>query len=356
MNYFIIAGEISGDLQGAKLVEALITLDNKAVFKGVGGNCLKNAGVEIIFGLERTAFMGFFEVVKNIRTVQKNFKEIKTSISVYAPDVVILIDYPGFNLRIAKWCKQQGIKVVYYISPKFWAWRESRVEKVKANVDLMLCILPFEVAFYQKHQYSSAYYVGHPLMHLLQNKQIVLQKNTIALLPGSRKQEIISLLPIMLKVAQQYPNEIFKIAGIKEMETLYPKQLPANVQLSFNNTYALLQEAKAALVCSGTSTLETALLKVPQVVLYKTSWLNYQIGKRVIKVPYISLPNLIANTKIVEELIQQECNVQNISTKLNELLNNINSTTKYQQLYQTIGVQDAAKNAAILISKLLNIN
>lgn len=353
MKYFIVAGEISGDLHGANLVREIAVLDRQAEFKGVGGQHLKDIGVELLFGVERLAFMGFLEVVKNLRTIQKNFKEIKQSILKYKPDVVILIDYPGFNLRLAKWCKQQGFTVVYYISPKFWAWRGQRVQKVKMYVDLMLCILPFEIDFYKKHHYTKAYFVGHPLLDIIhQEESNKINRNFVALLPGSRKQEIQTLLPIMLEVAAQFPQEQFVVAGLSPMKDLYTPELPKNVIIEYDATYRILKKAKVAVVCSGTATLETALLDVPQVVVYKTSWLNYQIGKRVAKVQYISLPNLITNDRTVEELLQKDCNTKAISLELTKLLSNV-SSEQYVALKEKLGNSEAAKNAAKYILELL---
>ena len=365
MKYFIIAGEASGDLHGSNLVKEIYKLDKTAIFKGVGGDLLKNNKVEILFGLDRLAFMGFYEVIKNLGKIRRNFIEIKQAILDFKPDVVILLDYPGFNLRMAKWCKQKGFKVAYYISPQIWAWKENRVEVVKKYVDIMLCILPFEKAFYEKHQYKNIHFVGHPLLdchfersdrhseqserHCERSEAISL--NNIALLPGSRKQEIYSLLPLMLQTAQNFPNENFVITGISRLKDLYPNSFPANVILVFDKTYEILQNAKAAIVCSGTATLETALFNVPQVVIYKTSWLNYQIGKRLAKVDFISLPNLIAHEKIVTELIQQDCNSEKINIELNKLLHSSNHQF-YKSLNEKIGESGASKKAAQLIFKL----
>jgi len=332
-------------------VRQLSLLDDKAVFKGVGGEKMKAVNVDLLFGLERLAFMGFFEVLKNLRTIRRNFKEVKQAIQQFQPDVVILIDYPGFNLRMAKWCKQQGYKVVYYISPKFWAWRENRVEKIKKYVDLMLCILPFEEAFYQKHCYTKAHYIGHPLLDAIAVTTNDNLRKHIALLPGSRTQEIQSLMPVFLQVAQQFPNAQFVIAGMSAMAHLYPSALPSNIKISFDETYNVLQQSKAAVVCSGTATLETALFNIPQVVVYKTSWLNYQIGKRVAKVQFISLPNLIVDKKIITELIQQDCTAENISNALNEVLT-MTLADRYNLLYEKIGTQGASKNAAKWIQQL----
>lgn len=352
MQYFIIAGEASGDLHAANLVNEIIKLDESAVFKGVGGEHMQKASVDILFGLDRLAFMGFYEVLKNLRTINQNFNEVKQSILTYKPDVIILIDYPGFNLRMAKWCKHHGFKVVYYIAPQIWAWNEKRVEIIKKNVDLVLCILPFEVAFYTKHNYTNAHFVGHPLLDsqwsLVESQWIETNQSSIALLPGSRKQEITKLLPIYLELANQYPNEQFVIAGISRLKHLYNYELPQNVIIKWNSVDKILLQARAAVVCSGTATLETALRNVPQVVCYKTSWLNYQIGKRLAKVDFISLPNLIADKKIITELIQQDCTVESIKTELDKLLNTSNLNF-YEALFEKIGEKGASENAAKLI-------
>ncbi len=357
MKYFVLAGEASGDLHGSNLVKKISLLDSASVFKGVGGDKLKEAKVDILFGLERLAFMGFYEVLKNLRTIRRNFKEIKNAILDFQPDVVILIDYPGFNLRMAKWCKEKGFKVVYYISPTIWAWNEKRVEIVKKYVDIMLCILPFEKAFYEKHNYQNAHFIGHPLLdeiqinrHSEQSEESV-QQNTIALLPGSRQQELKSLLPLMLETVTKFPNEQFVVAGISRLKDLYPIEFPKNVSIVFDKIHEILQNAKAAVVCSGTATLEAALFNVPQVVIYKTSWLNYQIGKRFAEVDFISLPNLIANKKIVTELIQPDCSTENITKELNLILTS--STPQfYDSIINEIGEKGASEKAAKLIYDL----
>lgn len=352
MKYFIIAGEASGDLHGSHLVEQIALLDANALFKGVGGEKMKNAGVDMLFGLERLAFMGFYEVLMNLRTIRKNFNEVKKAILDLHPDVVILIDYPGFNLRMAKWCKRQGFKVVYYISPQIWAWKEGRVETIKRYIDIVLCILPFEKAFYEKHHYANAHFIGHPLLDEmgLQTDSGLQEESgqSIALLPGSRQQEIRSLMPVMLQTAVHFPNERFVIAGISRLKTLYPSVLPANVSIVFDKTYEVLHRARAAVVCSGTATLETALLNIPQVVIYKTSWLNYQIGKRLAKVNFISLPNLIADGKIVEELIQHDCTSEAIQKSLQGLLL-ADREQFYRILHAKVGGPGASEKAAKLI-------
>jgi len=353
LKYFIIAGETSGDLHGSKVVKELQQLDKHAVFKGVGGNYLQQEGVSLIFGLERLSFMGFVEVVKNIFTIIRNFRAVKKEIKIFEPDIVLLIDYPGFNLRMAKWCKQNGIKVAYYISPTIWAWHESRVHTIKKYVDVMLCILPFEKAFYLKHHYTKAYYVGHPLMDeiLVSNREkneIKSTRNSIALLPGSRNQEINKLLPILFRVCSNFPNEHFLISAISPLKDRYLNPLPTNAQLVFDNTYAVLEQSKAAVVCSGTATLETALFRVPQVVVYKTSWINYFIGKLLIKVKFISLPNLIAEKKIIQELIQDACSEENINIELNKLLQG-STEAFYKDMNDKLEQKNASKNVAKII-------
>jgi len=356
LKYFILTGEVSGDLHGSNLIKEIAELDKHAVFKGTGGQYLSNSGMEIVLSIEQMAFMGFWEVVKNWNTIRKNFSILKQAVTAFQPDVLILIDYPGFNMRMAKWCKQQGYKVVYYISPKFWAWRENRVQNIKKYVDLMLCILPFEEAFYRKHFYTKAHFIGHPLLDAItvtaSNQNL---KKHIALLPGSRTQEIQSLMPIFLQLAQRFQNEQFVIAGMTSMVNLYPADLPSNMKICFEETYNVLRQSKAAVVCSGTATLETALFNVPQIVVYRTSWLNYQIGKRVVKVQFIALPNLIAGKQIVPELIQQDCTAENISKALNTLLT-APLEDSYKLLNEKIGTPGASKNAAKWIQQLQERN
>jgi len=354
LKYFIIAAEVSGDMHSSQLVKHIQAIDKDAVFIGVGGPALQAANVKLIFGLERVAFMGFFEVVKNIFTIWRNFKEVKNSILQTKPDRVILVDYAGFNLRIAKWCKQHHIKVAYYISPKIWAWNESRVEIIKKYVDVMLCVFPFEIPFYQKHQYTTAYFVGHPLQDSIAkivNESSSTAKNHIALLPGSRRQEIKALLPMMLATTNDFPNEKFVIAGMSAVNELYQIPLPNNVSIVYDATYDVLQYAKAAIVCSGTATLETALFSVPQVVVYKTSWINYQIGKRLAKVRFISLPNLIVDNLLVKELIQDDCTKENCSQAL-ELLLQQQSTDFYASLQAKLQRPTLSDSGAQLIVRL----
>lgn len=335
MKYYIIAGEASGDLHGSNLVKEIKLLDTKAVFRCWGGDKMQEAGAVLVKHYRDLAFMGFVEVLKNLRTILNNLDFCKNDILAFKPDVLILVDYPGFNLRIAKWAKQQGLKIIYYISPQVWAWKEGRVKAIKRDVDKMLVILPFEKQFYKKWGYEVEY-VGHPLVNVIDDflptGKLFEGKNVIALLPGSRQQEIIMKLPIMLEAAKNFPEYHFVIAKAPGIEGgFYTRLLQPYVNVSFvaNQTYQLLSEAKAALVTSGTATLETALFGVPEVICYKGSNISYQIAKRLIKIKYICLVNLIMDKEVVKELIQNELTVDNITAALKEILT---SETKQEQL------------------------
>jgi lipid-A-disaccharide synthase len=335
VKYYLIAGEASGDLHGSNLIKELKKLDPNADFRSWGGDKMQAAGSVIVKHIKDLAFMGFAEVLKNLPTIFKNIKVCKQDIEQYKPDALILIDYPGFNLRIAKWAKQQGLKVIFYISPQVWAWKESRVKEIKKNVDKMLVILPFEKEFYKKWNYDVEY-VGHPLVQVIEDfrsapsnlkSQISNQKPVIALLPGSRKQELNVKLPIMLQVAKYFPEYQFIIAKAPNIsDEFYGEQISdiksqiSNVTSVSGQTYELLSSATAALVTSGTATLETALFNVPQIVCYKGSSVSYQIAKRLIKIKYISLVNLIADKEVVKELIQHELTVEKIKKELESIL------------------------------------
>ncbi len=355
MKYYIIAGEASGDLHGSNLIKELIKLDADAQIRCWGGDKMQAAGATLVKHYRDLAFMGFVEVLKNIRTILRNIAFCKKDILKHQPDVLVLIDYPGFNLRIAKWAKEHGLKIVYYISPQVWAWKESRVKLIKQCVDKMLVILPFEKDFYKKWNYEVEY-VGHPLVEVIEQAQLEIKNeklkiknekleidpqtinnkhqtsnnkpqtpNIIALLPGSRKQEILKKLPIMLEVAQYFPDYQFVVAKAASINDSFYEELLApyqNVSSVFDKTYELLSSAKAALVTSGTATLETALLGVPEVVCYKGSAISYQIAKRLIHIKYISLVNLIMDKEIVKELIQNNLTVDNLKKELQELLTN----------------------------------
>jgi lipid-A-disaccharide synthase len=331
MKYYVIAGEASGDLHGSNLIKEIKKLDDAAEFRSWGGGLMQQAGATIVKHYKELAFMGFMEVLMNIRTIFKNIAFCKQDITNYKPDAIILVDYPGFNLRIAEWAKQQGIKVIFYISPQVWAWKENRVKKMKLNIDKMLVILPFEKDYYKNKWNWEVEYVGHPLVEVIDKFKMTdestpkTKKPIIALLPGSRKQEILKKLPIMLEVAPKFPNHQFIIARAPSIDdALYNELMKPYTNVSFvtNQTYKLLSQSAAALVTSGTATLETALFGVPEVVCYKGSNISYQIAKRVIKIKYISLVNLIMDKLVVKELIQNDLTVENLTYELKQLLEN----------------------------------
>ncbi len=331
MKYYIIAGEASGDLHGSNLIKELKKLDTSATFRCWGGDKMQEAGGELVKHYRELAFMGFAEVLMNLRTIFRNLAFCKEDILQHQPDALILIDYPGFNLRIAKWAKQQGFKVIYYISPQLWAWKEGRVKTMKQCIDKMLVILPFEKEYYKNKWNWEVEYVGHPLVGVVGshksgvNSQELSDKPIIALLPGSRKQEILKKLPIMLEVSRSYPAYQFIVAKAPGVEEIFYDALLkpfSNVSYVSNKTYNLLMQSKAALVTSGTATLETALFEVPEVVCYKGSWLSYQIGRRLVNVKYISLVNLIMDKLVVKELIQNDLTAANLLQELKELLEN----------------------------------
>ena len=330
MKYYIISGEASGDLHGSNLIKQLQLLDANPTIRCWGGNLMQATGATLIKHYRDLAFMGFIEVVKNLPTIFKNLKFCKQDILEFKPDVLVLIDYPGFNLRIAEWAKQQGLKVVYYISPQVWAWKANRVKKMKLHIDKMLVILPFEKSYFKQQWNWEVEYVGHPLVEVINNFKLEISNssspdsNIIALLPGSRKQEINKKLPIMLEVAKSFPNYQFVVAKAPGQEDEFYTSFLANytnVSSVRNDTYNLLSKSKAALVTSGTATLETALFGVPEIVCYKSSNISYQIAKRLVKVKYISLVNLIMDKLVVKELIQDDLTSANLVIELTNLLN-----------------------------------
>lgn len=362
MKYYLIAGEASGDLHAANLMRELKVVDTHAQFRFWGGDKMQAQGGELVKHYKDLAFMGFAEVVMNLRTILNNLSFCKKDILAYQPDVVILIDYPGFNLRIAKFLKKKGIKVFYYISPQIWAWKEGRVHGIKKTVDKMYVILPFEEAFYQKWDYQVDF-VGHPLLDALAQRKPdkeFLQRNNlgnkplIALLPGSRKQEIQRMLPILLSVVHRFPDYDFVVAGLNHIEPEFYQQAAKGqpYKLVTDQTYALLEHSQAALVTSGTATLETALLNTPQVVCYKGSGLSYLIAKQVIKVAYIALVNLIMDRKVVEELIQNDLTEARLESTLKELLQpskRAQMQQDYEALRQKLGGSGASARAAELM-------
>ena len=350
MKYYIIAGEASGDLHGSNLIKELKKLDPSAAIRCWGGDKMQAAGGELVKHYRELAFMGFTEVIMNLRTIFRNLAFCKEDILQYRPDTLVLIDYPGFNLRIAKWAKEQGLTVIYYISPQVWAWKEGRVKMMKECIDKMLVILPFEKEYYKNKWNWEVEYVGHPLVDVINsqmspgNNQAVKSarlsdKSIVALLPGSRKQEIMKKMPVMLEVSRSFPDLQFIVAkapGVEE--SFYDELLRSynNVSYVSDQTYNLLMQAKAALVTSGTATLETALFGVPEVVCYKGSYLSYQIGKRLVKVKFISLVNLIMDKLVVKELIQDDMTVENLKHELKELLTNKERQTQLQKDYAAL--------------------
>jgi lipid-A-disaccharide synthase len=334
MKYYIISGEASGDLHGSNLMKELKAMDPGAQFRCWGGDLMKEQGAELVKHYRELAFMGFTEVLMNIRTILRNIDLCKKDIADWKPDAVILIDYPGFNLRIAEFAKGAGFKVFYYISPQIWAWKQSRVNKIKRTVDQMFVILPFEEEFYQRFDYK-AHFVGHPLLDAIADRNTqkpsfdefakkhgLDSRPVIALLPGSRRQEISTMLPVMLNVRNDFKDYQLVVAGApSQPKEFYETFLRGTgVKILFNETYSLLQQSHAALVTSGTATLETALFGVPEVVCYKGGYISYQIAKRLVKVKYISLVNLIMDREVVKELIQDEFNEDTLKKELDRLI------------------------------------
>ena len=372
MKYYLIAGEASGDLHGANLMKALKKEDSEADFRFWGGDLMREVGGTEVKHYRELAFMGFAEVVLNLRTIFKNIKFCKKDIESFNPDVIIFIDYPGFNFRIMKWARQKEYRTHYYISPQIWAWKEGRIKDIKRDVDEMYVILPFEKEFYEeKHNYP-VHFVGHPLIDAIYNRKQVDPKTfkkenglddrpVIALLPGSRKQEIKKMLEIMISVAKDFKEYQFVIAGAPSQEkSFYESFLSTkNVHFVANKTYDLLSISEAALVTSGTATLETALFKVPQVVCYKGSRISYEIAKRVIKLDYISLVNLILNKTVVTELIQADFNKKRLKEELTKILDPYNRAAMfldYYDLEKALGGRGASENTAKLIYAALKEN
>ena len=362
MKYYLIAGEASGDLHGANLMRALQQIDPQAQFRFWGGDRMEAVGGKLIKHYRDLAFMGFWEVVMNLRTILRNIDFCKRDITDFQPDALIFIDYPGFNMRIAKWAKQRGIPTHYYISPQIWAWKENRIKAIKRDVDAMYVILPFEKDFYEgKHGYP-VHFVGHPLLDAIAARKEVSmevfkrengldERPIIALLPGSRKQEIAQMLPVMLSVVGSYHQYQFVIAGAPSLGYDFYKQFikEENVHFVSGKTYDLLAHSYAALVTSGTATLETALLNVPEVVCYRGNWISYQIAKRVISLKYISLVNLIMDAPVVTELIQGALNTRNLKAELNKLLNadyREKLLKDYEALREKLGNEGASDRTA----------
>ena len=365
MKYYIIAGEASGDLHGSNLMKAILAKDPTAEIRFWGGDLMQKVGGTLVKHYRDLAFMGFAEVIMNLKTILNNIKICKTDILAFQPDVIIFIDYPGFNLRIAKWSKVLGFKNHYYISPQIWAWKESRITDIKRDVDKMYVILPFEKKFYEEKHNFPVEFVGHPLIDAIHNNPKIdsalfrkenqlNDKPIIAILPGSRKQEITKMLSVMLSVVHDFPDYQFVIAGAPSQEySFYPQFITSdNIKFLSNKTYDLLQHATAALVTSGTATLETALFKVPEVVCYKGNWISYQIAKRIITLKYISLVNLIMDKEVVTELIQDDCNTKRIASELQKILEPEHRKIvleNYRILEEKLGGKGASSTTAKLI-------
>ena len=365
MRYYIIAGEASGDLHGSNLIKALKHKDGFAEVQAWGGDLMSAAGAKLVKHYRDLAFMGFVEVVKNLRTILGNISYCKKDILAFQPDVLILIDYPGFNLRIAKWAKQHDIKVCYYISPQIWAWHTSRVHNIKQIVDRMFVILPFEKDFYKKYDYPVDF-VGHPLLDVVKDYQVnpsfnatyqLSDKPIIALLPGSRKQEIRRMLTAMLEMVDEFKDYQFVIAGAPSIPATYYQEILKSTTLQAipivdNQTYDLLSISTAALVTSGTATLETALFNIPQVVCYSGNKLSYRIAKKMVKVEYISLVNLVLKRPLVKELIQDDFNKGNLKLALQKVLREegrLEILKGYGELRNALGNAGAAERVAALI-------
>ena len=360
MKYYIIAGEASGDLHGSNLIKALKKQDSQATIRCWGGDLMEAAGGTLVKHYRDLAFMGFLEVIKHLNTILGNIRWCKKDILDFQPDVIIYIDYPGFNMRIARWAREKGFKNHYYISPQIWAWKENRIKAIKRDLDALYVILPFEKDYYRaKHNHSVAF-VGNPLVEVI-NKELksaaVLptsseeERPIIALLPGSRKQEIDKMMPLFLAIVAHFPQYQFVIAGAPGIDPNWYEKftIHPSVSLIHNQTYSLLKNAFAAIVTSGTATLETALFNVPQLVCYKSSAFSYAIAKRIVKLDYISLVNLIMGKEVVKELIQNNCTVEQICTELNSICSTSKRTTllnDYRELTQKLGEMSASETVA----------
>jgi lipid-A-disaccharide synthase len=364
MKYFIIAGEKSGDMHASHLCEEIFKNDVSAKIIGWGGESMEAKGVKILKNYTELAFMGFWEVIKNLFSILGFLKLVKKQIEDFQPDVLILVDYAGFNLKIAKWAKKENLKTAYYIAPKAWAWQASRAKLLQKYVDLLLVIFPFEKPFFEKYSIKTVF-VGNPLFDQIKyfkkdsnfkEKYELDKKPIIALLPGSRKQEIEKMLIQMSKLAKVMPDFQYVVAGVSDFDAEFYFSFGHDFKLIFNKTYDILAHATAAIVTSGTATLETALFKVPQVVVYRTSNISYQIAKRLVKIKYISLVNLVGDKAIVKELIQDEYSTENTQSELERLIFDNkyreNQLLGYDEIIKKLGTSGASKNAALEILKL----
>jgi lipid-A-disaccharide synthase len=369
MRYYIIAGEASGDLHGSNLIKAIKAKDPHAVIQCWGGDLMQAAGGNLVKHYRSLAFMGFVEVLMNLRTILSNIKFCKQDILAFKPDVLICVDYPGFNLRIAKWAKKIHLKVIYFIAPQVWAWKENRVPATRESMDRLLCILPFEKQYFKDRWDWEVDYVGHPLMQVLEDQSNlshplpqIADEKIIALLPGSRKQEILKKLPEMLSVVNAFPDYHFAIAQAPGLDdNWFASLVPSNknIHIVKGNTYALLNHSMAALVTSGTATLETALLGVPEIVCYKGNPITLALAKRFVKIKFIALVNLIMDKEVVKELIQEDLNQKNLVTQLTLLLQDENKKAQIQSDYQLLKEklytgQNATEVAAEIIQQELS--
>jgi len=372
MKYYIIAGEASGDLHASNLIKNLKIKDKQAQFRFWGGDLMQAQGGELVKHYRDLAFMGFTEVIVNLPVILRNISFCKKDIVEYDPDVLILVDYPGFNLRIAKFAFKKNIRVFYYISPQVWAWKKSRVKQIKKFVERMYVILPFEKEFYEKFNVDVDF-VGHPLLDVIENEKRLLsspndfrekhqldKRFIIAVLPGSRKQEIAKMLPVMLATAKTFTNYQFIVAGAPSITSEFYNEIAGKVdfKIIFNATHDLLHNAFAGIITSGTATLETALLGVPQVVCYKGSNISFQIARRIVDIKYISLVNLIMDKPVITELIQSEMDPKNIGAVLEKLTNLSHRTpvlNDYKMLRQKLGGPGASARAAELMVQRLNL-
>lgn len=371
LKLYFIAGEASGDLHGSNLMKALLNNDPSIDFRFWGGDLMEKIAGKPVKHIKELAFMGFIEVIFNLRTILRNIKTCKEDILAYQPDALVLIDYPGFNMRIAEWAKQHNIKVYYYISPQIWAWKQNRVHKIKRTVDHLFAILPFEKAFYEKFDFEVEY-VGHPLLDAIEQykentfseadfrqKWELGEKPIIAVLPGSRKQEVKVKLPIMLDAVQDLHNYQILIAGAPSLDVSFYEPLIANrnAKIIHGATYDVLASSEAAIVTSGTATLETALLNIPEVVCYKASPISYAIAKRLVKIKFISLVNLIMDREVVRELIQHECNARQIRDELTLILEGgakrKNVLADYEIMRQNLGGGGASEKVAQSLLKTI---
>ena len=354
MRLYIITGQPSGDLHASNLVRSLNKLEDNISVRGWGGERLLSEGIEVAKHISSISYMGILDVIKNLSSIKRNLEFCKNDILDFSPDAIILVDYPGFNLKIAEFAKKQGIKVFYYISPKVWAWNKSRVTKIKKYIDHLIVIFPFEVEFYKQYGIKANYF-GNPLLDEIEKDinsfSFKSEKPIIALLPGSRKQEIDAILPEMLSIVNDFADFQFVISAVNTFnKEYYESFINDDIPIIFDNTYSILKKADYALVTSGTATLEAALFKVPQIVCYKTNWLTYMIGKILVKLEYISLVNILMNRNIVRELIQSELRSFNIKKELNNLMINKEEIRKeYSQLIDLLGEKGSSKRVAQFI-------